>query len=196
MSEEEKASSVKPVAQGKIVKKKGRLWYKLKSAIMVTTIDEAEDYIIEDVLVPVILNGIADFLGDTVDFIFRGGRVGGRAARSSNKPNNYYGGNTNYAGMSKNQKVPQRNTSKLRGTDEVAFESMIKAKDVLEELTNSIDRFGEANVYDFYLAAQLEPPNGYADRYFGWYDLSTAKVTINQGYWYILMPDVVELQRR
>lgn len=198
MAEENKPqgmASVGAVAQGKQSKKpKKRLARKFAQAFSTMSREDAEDYIIDNVIVPSIMNAIADILGDAVDYVFRG-RVGGRAGRSGNKGNTYGStGTTDYGKFSQNPKNVERVPGGMRGIDNVTFESRAAAKDVLDELVTALDRYKKVSVYNFYEAASLQPPNGYMDYNYGWYDLSAAQIVSFRGDWYIQMPRIVELQ--
>lgn len=186
------AAGVAGVSQGSVKPKRKGLLSKLSQAIFYTTREEAEDYLIDQVVVPTIMNSIADILGDAIDYVFRG-RPGGRSSRSKNTYG--VGVQKDYGAYSKAPEGLRRAPRGMRGTDEVIFKSRAEAMDVLEELVNAVDRFGRASVYNFYEAARLTPPNGYVDQNFGWYDLSTAHAENYKGDWYLVMPKITEFPR-
>lgn len=192
MAEEENKQAVSGVSQGSVKPKRKGLISKLSRAIFYTPKEEVEDYLIDQVIVPTIMNSIADILGDAIDYVFRG-RPGGRSNRSKNT----YGPSVqkDYGAYSKAPEAIRRAPGGMRGTDEVTFKSRAEAMDVLEELVNAVDRFERASVYNFYEAAKLPAPNGYMDQNFGWYDLSTAHVENYKGDWYIVMPKISEFPR-
>lgn len=195
MAEEENKQAVSGVSQGSVKPKRKGLISKLSRAIFYTPKEEVEDYLIDQVIVPTIMNSIADILGDAIDYVFRG-RPGSRSSRSKNS----YGPNVqkDYRAISEAPEGFRRAPGGfrgMRGTDEVIFKSRAEAMDVLEELVNAVDRFGRASVYNFYEAARLSAPNGYVDQNFGWYDLSTAHVENYKGDWYIVMPKISEFPR-
>lgn len=192
MAEEENKQAVSGVSQGSVKPKRKGLISKLSRAIFYTPKEEVEDYLIDQVIVPTIMNSIADILGDAIDYVFRG-RPGGRSNRSKNT----YGPSvqTDYRAISEAPGGRRRAPGAMRGTDEVVFKSRAEAVDVLEELVNAVDRFGRASVYNFYEAARLTPPNSYVDQNFGWYDLSTAHAENYKGDWYLVMPKITEFPR-
>lgn len=186
------AADVAGVSQGAVKRKRKGILSKLSQAVFYTPKEEVEDYLIDQVIVPTIMNSIADILGDAIDYVFRG-RPGGRSNRSKNS----YGSNvqTDYRAISEAPGGRRRAPGAMRGTDEVVFKSRAEATDVLEELVNAVDRFGRASVYNFYEAARLSAPNGYVDQNFGWYDLSSAHAENYKGDWYLVMPKITEFPR-
>ena len=70
MAEEENKQAVSGVSQGSVKPKRKGLISKLSRAIFYTPKEEVEDYLIDQVIVPTIMNSIADILGDAIDYVF------------------------------------------------------------------------------------------------------------------------------
>lgn len=163
---------LKKVVSHKAVVKKQTEFQKLLSNFITTDASTVKDYVINDILIPLIKRGISG----TVDMILygktmprnNGFNVGPSVTRIS------YGGVVN--GTPNNQKVSRNRTvGEHYDYENIIFETRGDAQAVLDALVYHLNEFGIVNVSALYDFADVETSN-YMMNKFGWIDLKGSEV--------------------
>lgn len=150
-----------------------------------------------DVIIPGAKSLIVNILKKAVDYLFTG-------TYASNDRNGY----TNYSVFSSaarnvsyvsspnqpRQTAPTPNNTKnsIYAIDDVVFETIGDAENVLRSMNDIIGRYGTVSVLDFYELINTRCP--WTDNKYGWRDLSTAKVVRGMDGYRIQFPKVQPIE--
>lgn len=169
---------LKPVAKGSIEKPKKSGADILENQIA-NHIKAAIEYAIKDEIVPRAKEAVRGAVGNFTDSILYGH---GKA------PTRNGSGYTDYSGVSRGRRLPQKTTEKAKATYKtVSFKTEREASDVLEELRILIDDEGHASVGDLFDASEVT--SEYTDFDWGWENLDDARIRGPiDGKWSILFP--------
>lgn len=127
-------------------------------------------YVFWDVALPKAKDMVLDMAQEGVSrLLFGESRRGGRATGSTNTYHDRY--NPDRAMGKDRQSRRARATHDFR---EVLIETRVEAEEVLDTLTELVDKFGTASVADFKTMVDLEPE--YTDQNWGWDDVRDATV--------------------
>ena len=176
---------IKPVvsSSSEIKIKKKSLWNKFIDAMFSKDGQDIGDYILVEVIVPVLQGAIIDTVNNFFNLRFYGSGAG-RPARATGGTKPAYG--SMYTGRNP---VPQNQNSQRITYDQITFPTRDAAYAALLELQDAIARYGKAYVAYLFEAARLTP--SHVDYNFGWSDLSNLGMTdilrCPQG-WYINLP--------
>lgn len=182
---------IKPVAKGTIRNK--TFLEKLLSSFMYGSFDDMKRYIIDDVIIPSITDGLYNIAISTVETIF--GRSGGssRIKKPSTRSKVSYG---EYYEREVNR--PKRGVESYgSGFDfsNVTFDTRPQAEKVLKQMDELIYNGYYVSVKDFCTLSKVEWNYPY-DNY-GWTDLSSAEVVRTlSGYYIITLPKPKVLPKR
>lgn len=145
------------------------------------------DYLIFDLLVPALKDGIANGAKALIDAIFYG-----KSGRSSGKQSN-----TTYVSYSSYSKPTNVSSSRVsRRTveyDDIIFPSRTEAEHVLDTMIGITEQYGQATIADYYECCGVTG-RGYTDNDFGWMDLRGAEVRRSRGGWTIILPRAIDLR--
>ena len=146
-----------------------RLSRKLRDSFIPEDIQDVKTYLIFDTIIPHVKDTILDlinmaFYGETY-----GGRRGGRRGYSTNE-------RTSYAAYYKSDKDRDRRERARRSTDipEIIVDSRAEGLDVIEEMTNLLEEYGQVSVADLNEICNIT--GEFTDEKFGWYNLGNARV--------------------
>lgn len=151
--------------------------------------ESVKGYIITDIIIPSIKNGIADVISlvlfGEAGRLGRGGRGGGASKISYQK---YY----------RDDRDDRREYSRPRlagGFDyeEIVFESRGDADLVLDQMEAAINQYGLVTIADLYDLAGMTCQNYLANNY-GWSDISTARVVSSRDGFYLQLPRTVQIK--
>ena len=175
---------VDKVVSGNVKTKKKSGLTKLADNIFAEDRDKVKNYILMDILLPTISDGIVDILKKSIDAIFgrESSKSGTKASRISYR---------SYYDDSKDSRDRDRSRTRYE-YDDIIFNSRGEAEEVLERMDELIETYGNASVADFY---DLVGVTGkYTDNKYGWKDIHTAKVVRVSGDGYMIkLPMVTPL---
>ena len=142
--------------------------------------DDAEkvtSYILMDIILPTLADGITDVLKKSIDAIF------GRESRSSSNSRSSKISYRSYYESPDNR----GNSAKTRGVynyDDIIFNSRGEADEVLDRMDELVQGYGNVSVAEFYDLAGVS--SEYTSNKYGWTDIHTAKVVRVSGDGYMI----------
>lgn len=170
-SKELAQKKVEKVVTGNVRTKKKSDIQKFASIFVPEDVNSVKDYILMDVIVPLIKKAISD----TVEVIlYPGGKKGGSNA-SKISYREYYDRDRRH----------DYSTPRVRSGydfDDIIFDTRGEAEQVLSSMDDLIDVYGTVSVADLYDLAGITGRN-YTDNKYGWTDIRTARVVrVREGY--------------
>ena len=148
-------------------------------------IPDLKEYILYERILPALKTGFLDTVHSTVDIIF--GNDSKRRGNSS--PSGSRVSYTSYYDKDK----PQGSLSKIRGPEDILFDTRDDAEMALDALTECVSQFEQASIGDFYDIAGVTG-NGYSDYNYGWRDLRSAYVLRRPDGYIISFPRAIDLK--
>lgn len=176
---------IEKVITGKVKLKKKTGLQKMAGAMFAEDAEKVKSYIIMDVLLPTIADGITDILKKSIDAIF--GRKSSRSDSRSSKVSyrSYYDNPDRGASNA-------RSKSGVYDYDDIIFNSRGEAEEVLDRMDELIDVYGNVSVAEFYDLAGVS--SEWTSNKYGWTDIHTAKVVRVSGDGYMIkLPRVIPL---
>ncbi len=170
--EEEKKERVeqKPVVKGNVKIKKEPLSRKFSEVFLSDSIDNVKNYIFFDVIVPGIRDLVSSMISNGSDMLIYGHSRGNRGlnGRDPEKYSRVSRGNN----IGRSEGIIRGNPRSRHSYNDIIFDSRGDAREVLDCMQDIMDRFKMVSVADFYELAHAEECETYADRKYGWFDLS------------------------
>lgn len=209
--EPEKKALVKPkmdkIVEGKVVRRKKSVAKRFTDMFIGGDVDNVLEYVVKDVLVPATKDAISDAITTGIErLIFGESRPTSR--RGGSRPGNYGGGYNPYNRYSssptrrdrdREREEPRSAGRRTRSPsfDDVVFEKRFEAEEVLDQMTEAVDQYGQVTVLDFYnLCGE---PHDFTQERWGWEDVRDLKhVTISNlrgGGYVINLPKPVLLEK-
>lgn len=193
----------KPVVQTK-VKHRKTMTKLLRQTFIPEDVSDAKEYIVEEIVLPAMKNGIFDTIMNIVDY-WRGG--GGNYRRSSSSvgvSRTRLSQQYNYNNISNNRSSgasPVKSVSRYSYDDIViedyapnmggSSKARADAEAVLVSMQNIIDRYSVVRIQDLYdLVGLTGTPSDYD---YGWTSLNGASVTRVNGGWLLVLPKAVPI---
>lgn len=129
-------------------------------------------HVLFDIVVPTLKDMISNGFQAALDMLLYGnvqerGNISSRGRRAG-------GGQTNYAAISQQKSNKKYSEGRSQICNDILFEERADAVVVLDELNESIEKYGYVSCYDLYDAAGLSCD--YTLKNWGWYDLGSATV--------------------
>lgn len=175
---------IEKVTTGKVKVKKKTGLQKMAGAMFAEDAEKVKSYILMDVLLPTIADGITDVLKKSIDAIF-GRKSSGRDSRSSKVSYRSYYDNPDSRGTS----------TKARSVydyDDIIFDSRGEAEEVLDRMDELVELYGNVSVAEFYDLAGIS--SEYTSNKYGWTNIHTAKIVRVSGDGYMIkLPRVMPL---
>jgi hypothetical protein len=176
---------VEKVIEGAVVRRKKPLGKKFGELFVVGDSKSVTQYLILEVVVPAIRDLIVDTVTQGVERSIFGDQ---RAPSRRSAPTSRYGGPPGYTSYNKpaSRQEPRRLSRSAREThnfDEIILPTRREADDVLDRLSDMIEKYDSTTVSDLYMLVG-ETPN-FADENWGWYkeDFARSGVTkVRDGY--------------
>lgn len=170
-SKELAQKKVEKVVTGNVRTKKKSDIQKFASIFVPEDVNSVKDYILMDVIVPLIKKAISD----TVEVILYPGGKKGSSNASKISYREYYD----------RDRRRDYSTSRVRSGydfDDIIFDTRGEAEQVLSSMDDLIDVYGTVSVADLYDLAGITGRN-YTDNKYGWTDIRTARVVrVREGY--------------
>lgn len=182
----EERREVSKVISGSVRSKERSVVNKAARAMFTDDVKSIKDYILMDVLIPTIKDAISQIIKNGSDMLIFGDVRPGSNQRT---------GGYKYHGISTLNSAPKRQASNRRVTRdfrEEIFETRADAEEVLSQMNELIEHYGNASVSDFYSAIGETPK--YTDRKWGWTSLEGVGVRMAYGGFIIEMPRAEELE--
>lgn len=194
---EKPSREIKPIAEGKVSKKKQPAGKRLRESLGLEETRTVGDYLVWDVLIPAAKEMVADLVKKGIDVFLYGGAGASRPARGGNRSkvsyDGYYnrGGNRDY----REARAESRRRYGIRpGSDirDFVFDDRRDAETILSEMCEIIDTYGFVKLSDFYSAVG-ESERNFTDHGYGWEALGTASVERVRDGWVLDLPRPIPL---
>lgn len=183
--------SRKVVAKGEIHKKS--TFSKLSDIFQPKDIRSVAIDVFERLIVP---NGKA-LLVDTINSVARGVILGEGAEdykSSSKNPTGYVSYQGYYSnGRTKAAEISNHKTDGRFQFDEITYDDYGKAQYVLDQMDECIQDGGYVTVADMYSMSGMTCP--FTGNYWGWTNISKAKIVPDHGRWWLKMPPAIQIRR-
>lgn len=182
-SSAEERPKVNKVVSGNVKTRKKNPATKFADIFISEDAANVKSYIFMDVLVPAIKKAISDIVTDGIDMILYGGT--GRSRKRSGGVNATY---VDYSSRSRDDRRRDEDRYRSRSIydfDDLEFERISDAEDVLEGLEQLIDAYGMARVTDLY--DMCGKSCDWTAHSYGWTSLGgNARPERVRGGWYVL----------
>lgn len=189
---EQVKKKVEKVTTGKVRTKKKSEVSKFKDIFISEDAASVKSYLFMDVLIPALKNTIEDLVTNGIRMLLRGD-AGSRRSGSSISSVSY----RDYSKMSRrddDRYSSSRETRSGYSYDDVIVETRKEAEEILIQLDNLIDAYGQASVADLYDLVGIT--GKYTDNNYGWKNVRNAEpVPVRDGY-LLRLPKVTPLNIR
>ena len=195
-----KPEEEKPKAElsGNVTTKKRPLWKRVLNTFLKdgASPKEIKTYILEEVIVPAVLDNISDVITTAVEMRFFGAPKRGGGSKGGSSGNNSkinYGGFFNDGSRRRERlaKEAKKDTGTRELLDDYIFDNKGDAEMVLVEMRELLDRFQQVTVMDYLdiltnygISVNTTP----SDSKYGWTDLSDVEPTRTRGGYYLNLP--------
>jgi hypothetical protein len=184
--EDDKPKAQQVTTQPVQVRKKSR-GRKFMEAFIDEDAGNIKDYLLYDLLIPGLKDGLSKGIKSIVDILL----FGKDARPSSGKSNTTY---VSYSSISnRNANVNARASRRTVEYDDIVFPSRVEAEHVLETMLGIIEQYGQATIRDYYDCCGVTG-RGYTDDYFGWVDLRGAYCQRRYDGYVIQLPRAIDLK--
>lgn len=170
---------------------------KTSTATRISDVFVAEDiksvanHVFSNLIVPRFKVLIVDAISSAARAFFLGESViDGSAARMSNSGNVPY--NSIYGSKTTVRTTPSSGSG-FQYNEQIIFDTYGDAKLLLDKMDDMIVDAGEVSISDMYAAAGRSCP--YTYEYYGWKNISSAKIVSDSGGYWIKMPKPIQLKR-
>lgn len=184
-----KESNVKPVAKGSIHK---AAHARLTDIFIAQDIKSVWGYVFERVVIPACQNLAVNTINSIARGVFLGEGAINTFRENGNKPTTGY---TPYGSMYQNGSSARSASHKTPGRfqfDELDYADYGEAQLVLDALDECIANAGVATIADMYAASDRTCP--YTGYYYGWKDISKARIIQEGDRWWLKMPRAIEIK--
>lgn len=185
---------ITPVVRGNVTVKKESVGHKFADTFLAETVQNTGKYMINEVVIPAIVDTIVDALTSGISMLFKGSPTSTRR-KSSN-------GRTNYSSFSRGggsssdreRDRDERRFSRDRyGLLDIIFDTRGDALEVRDCLYEVMDKYHVVSVSDYYELSKAGDQATYTDRKNGWYELGDMQITRDRDGFRIKMPRVESL---
>lgn len=177
----------KPVVTGTVKTKKKSELHKFADIFISEDAKNVKSYVFEDVLIPAIKKAISDIVRDGIDMILYGDSGRGKSRSGSSSY-------VSYRDYSNRRDDDRRSTSRARSGysyDDIIVGSRGEAEEVLSQMDDLIDNYGDVSVADLY--DLVGKSSNYTDCKYGWKNVRNAEaVRVRDGY-LLKLPRVIPL---
>ena len=177
-----------PVVSGKTTSRKEGIGRKFAETFLSDDIHDVKRYIIQDVLIPSIRDGIYEMFTGGMSMLFYGDsrspRSKGVIKRSGTK--------TDYNGISSSRHTASRANIERCAYNDIIFDDRADAIEVRDQLQDLVDQYEIASVADFYELSGYEF-NTQHEKY-GWTDLDNVQVLRDRDGYRLSLPKAVPIK--
>lgn len=183
------------VTTGKVTLKKPSLGKRFANLFLAEDVGNVREYIVHDVLIPTIKNGIFDMFQNGLEMLFYG-RVRGRSNKSGGTFVSYNSYSSYSGGSKRDDRPASRSERSIYSYNDVEFQARDEAQNVLDMMGDQLERYGRVSVADFYDLAGItrDGMTHYNEDYYGWTDLGRAYIARSRGGYIINLPRCEELR--
>ena len=170
---------VQKVVKGPVKTKKNEV-RKFADIFISEDIHSVKNYIFMDVLVPAIKKAIYDIVTNGIDMFLYGGSGKGKSSNAGSKVSyrNYYDQKNNNSGYRGSENTKPNNGFEY---DDIIFPSRGEAEAALQQMHDTINRYGLVTVADLYDMAGLTAP--YTSQKYGWMSVNGVETgRVRDGY--------------
>lgn len=165
----------------------GRIFSRVRIA---ENFEGAGQTVLEEVIIPALIDGIRDAIYTATDYILYGGN------QRRNRNNKRYGGGsyTSYSKKSQQRSGSARRTAPSSSAYYFTYDERSDADKDLEKMRDVIDQVEFVTIMDMFSIAKRQT-NNYTYNDWGWYDLRSAMVRrTTDGRFYIDLPKPVPIE--
>ena len=150
--------------------------------------EEAREAVIDEVIIPTLLDGLRDCIYTMTDHLLYGGGVSGGRTRHGKK-----GGYTPY-GKESQKRSGAKKVAPTSGGYYFTFDTRQEADKVLDQMRDVVDVQDSVSIMEMFAIAKRQT-NNFTYTNWGWYDLSRAMVRRTyDGKFYIELPKPVMIE--
>lgn len=153
-------------------------------------IKDVKAYILMDVIVPAIKETIGDVWKKGIDMMLWGDTTPRKKKDGSNET--YISYSSSFKSESR-ERLPSKRNRLMHRFDDIVLENRMDAEELLETLTDQINRYGEATVKDLYDALDITPTWADDCRQWGWTDIRGATITRSREGYVVELPPCTKL---
>jgi hypothetical protein len=169
---------VAKVISGTVVTRKKSFGKRFIETFVGEDVDSVMGYIIHDVLIPAAKSTIADVVKGGIEMLLFGDRKGSRTERDRGRS---YVSYNNYSNRDRDRRDYGNRNRSRHNFDDIILQTRGEAEEVLSNLVDLVDDYGQATVGDLYDLVGLK--EDYTDRKYGWTNLSSSSVSrVREGY--------------
>lgn len=189
--------AIEQVTTGKVVARPKSLGSRFKGIFFTGDFRNSRDFVFSDVLLPALRNMAADAVSKGFEKLIYGDRMDTRRGRPTpygySAPRTSYNRPTSYQasrGVNLPDQTPYRQAppQRRKGAGEIILVSREEAENVLERLSDIVDKYEMASVADLYDLIGL--PSQYTDNKWGWHNVANSDIRqIREGYLLELPPE-------
>lgn len=174
-TQKEKKTGVKKVVTAPIKTKKKNSIEKVGDAVFSSDVKTVGTYLFEDIFMPSIKRMMSELMKNGIDMMIYG------EVRNNNSSNNY-GTRISYDNRYNiGNTQPRNNVRRQYDYQNITFSSKFDAIEVLDNMAEQIERYGEVTVSDYYEMVGVS--SSYTDRYYGWRSVENFDiVNVRDGY--------------
>lgn len=188
--EEIKEKKVEKVVKGKVTQKKKGLGKRMAETFLEDDTKSVGEYIFYDVLIPAAKSTLTDIVTGGIEMLL----YGGDGRRDDRRPTTRDRGRTyvNYSRMydrDERRDRPRERNRNRHEFDDIFLDSKQEAREVLNNLIDLVEDYGQASVEDFYDLVGIEA--NYTDARWGWTDLRNAYIENTRRGWIVRLPRTV-----
>ena len=185
-ADEEKRGHVnKPVVQAGVKQQKRSLGKRFAETFLGEDVDSVGSYILLDVLIPAVRDTIVNIVQSGIEMLIYGDTRGVRGGRNEHR--SYYNYSTSYrSGVRDRDRAASYRSRRSNSIEDIVCEEKRDADEVIDQLLDLIDRYGQASVADLYDLVGITSSS--TDWNWGWFNLSTATTRRVSGGYLIDLP--------
>lgn len=181
----DKERKVKKVINGTAEIKKKSEVSKIADVFLAEDISSVKSYLVRDVIVPAIRDGIVDIVKNGIDALMYGSSGSPSSKKSTSSKISY----TPYYKMSSSNSQKENHETrpkKVYEYDDVTLGSKGDAEWLLKSMDEIIQEFGSVSIADYYDLADVS--SEHTTNKYGWTDLREAYVDRYRGRYFIRLP--------
>ena len=186
----QKEVTLTPLAEGSVKVRKESGFQKVKKALFVESADNAAKYLLSDVIVPSIVNLLADGIKKFVDYIFYGGSAASKSSGSKTSYTAYYqSGNKSTSNGTR--------TFPLGDVEIIAFVTEPEATKTLNDMRAFVERYGTLTYDQFKEFTGRTKEIAYTDKNMGWTNLKGCnihRISDPEFHWALEMPPLERVE--
>ena len=158
---------ITPVVRGKVQVKKESIGHKMADTFLAESIQNTGKYMVNDVLIPAVVDTIVDALTSGISMLFKGSPTSRRSTYGRSGRSTDY---TSFSRVKDNGRETRPTFTRDRhGLLDIVMESRGDAIEVRTSLMDIMDKYQVVSVFDYYEMCGAGNQAEYTDRKYGWY---------------------------